>query len=148
LYTGNDDNIVNDLLTPFPVTVGGEARVRRFDGGLLGQWAVWTRSAVALLKRCKAAAEGAVPLDLIREGAGLTDANGAIFDSAHGYAGCIPGIHEVLRRQGLMSGVWCLDTAEKLSSGQVEEIDRVCRVHPSLNDDAFVRANLDRWLAP
>jgi hypothetical protein len=147
LYTGNDDNIVNDLVGEFPVTVGGERRMRRFDGGLLGQWAVWTRSAVELLARCKAArAAGAVYSSLLREGATLTDANAAIFDSAHLFAGCIPGIHEVLRRQGLLAGVWCLDTAERLSPGQEAEIDRVCRSYPSLTDDAFVRENREAWL--
>jgi dihydrodipicolinate synthase/N-acetylneuraminate lyase len=147
LYTGNDDNIVNDLIGSFPVTVDGERRVRTFDGGLLGQWAVWTRSAVELLVRCKAArAAGAVYSSLLREGAALTDANAAIFDSTHLFAGCIPGIHEVLRRQGLLAGVWCLDTAERLSPGQEAEIDRVCRSYPSLTDDAFVRENLEAWL--
>lgn len=147
LYTGNDDNIVNDLIGSFPVTVDGERRVRTFDGGLLGQWAVWTRSAVELLVRCKAArAAGAVYSSLLREGAALTDANAAIFDSTHLFAGCIPGIHEVLRRQGLLAGVWCLDTAERLSPGQEAEIDRVCRSYLSLTDDAFVRENLEAWL--
>ena len=149
LYTGNDDNIVNDLVGEFPVTVGGERRVRVFDGGLLGQWAVWTRIAVDLLARCKAArAAGAVDAALLREGAELTDANAAIFDAAHGFAGCIPGIHEVLRRQGLLAGVWCLDTAERLSPGQAAEIDRVCRSYPALADDSFVRERLDSWLRP
>jgi dihydrodipicolinate synthase/N-acetylneuraminate lyase len=149
LYTGNDDNIVNDLVGAFPVTVGGERRVRVFDGGLLGQWAVWTRVAVELLARCKAArAAGVVDAPLLREGAALTDANAAIFDAAHGFAGCIPGIHEVLRRQGLLAGVWCLDTAERLSPGQAAEIDRVCRSYPALTDDSFVRERLDSWLCP
>jgi dihydrodipicolinate synthase/N-acetylneuraminate lyase len=149
LYTGNDDNIVNDLVGSFPVVMGGEPKVRRFDGGLLGQWAVWTRSAVDLLARCKAA-RGAASLDasLLRDGADLTDANAAIFDAANSFAGCIPGIHEVLRRQGLLAGIWCLDTAEKLSSGQAAEIDRVCRSYPALADDAFVRENLESWLRP
>jgi dihydrodipicolinate synthase/N-acetylneuraminate lyase len=148
LYTGNDDSIVNDLVSSFPVTVGGERRVRTFDGGLLGQWAVWTRSAVELLARCKAArAAGEVGSALLREGSELTDANAAIFDAAHGFAGCIPGIHEVLRRQGLLPGVWCLDTAERLSPGQDAEISRVCRSYPSLGDDAFVRENLESWMS-
>ena len=124
-------------------------RVRAFDGGLLGQWAVWTRSAVTLLERCKAArAARTVDESLLREGTALTDANAAIFDAANSFAGCIPGIHEVLRRQGLLAGVWCLDTAEKLSTGQEAEIDRVCRSHPSLADDAFVRDHLESWLRP
>ena len=146
LYTGNDDNIVNDLTGSFPVTVGGERKTRGFDGGLLGQWAVWTRAAVDLLARCKAArAPGLVSASLLQEGGELTDANAAIFDAANSFAGCIPGIHEVLRRQGLMSGVWCLSTAEKLSPGQEAEIDRVCRSYPLLSDDAFVRENLETW---
>jgi dihydrodipicolinate synthase/N-acetylneuraminate lyase len=147
LYTGNDDSIVNDLTGSFPVMVGGERKVRTFDGGLLGQWAVWTRSAVDLLARCKAArAARTVDAALLREGAELTDANAAIFDSANSFAGCIPGIHEVLRRQGLLAGVWCLETAEKLSPGQEAELDRVARTYPSLTDDAFVRENLESWL--
>lgn len=147
LYTGNDDSIVNDLTASFPVTVGGERKVRTFDGGLLGQWAVWTKSAVELLARCKAArAAAAVNATLLREGAELTDANSAIFDSANSFSGCIPGIHEVLRRQRLLAGVWCLNTGERLSRGQGEEIDRVCRSYPSLSDDAFVKENLESWL--
>ena len=149
LYTGNDDSIVNDLLASFPVTVGGERKTRAFDGGLLGQWAVWTRSAVALLDRCKAArAAQSASASLLREGAELTDANAAIFDAANAFAGCIPGIHEVLRRQGLLQGAWCLDTSERLSHGQAAEIDRVCRSYPGLSDDAFVRDHLEEWLRP
>ena len=149
LYTGNDDNIVNDLIASFPVTVGGERKTRTFDGGLLGQWAVWTRTAVAMLGRCKAArAAQSASASLLREGAELTDANAAIFDAANAFAGCIPGIHEVLRRQGLLSGVWCLDPAERLSAGQETEIDRVCRSYPGLSDDGFVRDHLEEWLRP
>ncbi|HEY2849985.1 MAG TPA: dihydrodipicolinate synthase family protein [Gemmatimonadaceae bacterium] len=149
LYTGNDDNIVNDLTASYPVTVGGEQKVRTFDGGLLGQWAVWTRTAVVLLDRCKAArAARAVEASLLRDGASLTDANAAIFDAGNSFAGCIPGIHEILRRQGLLAGVWCLDTAEKLSPGQGAEIDRICRLYPSLADDAFVRDHLESWMRP
>jgi dihydrodipicolinate synthase/N-acetylneuraminate lyase len=148
LYTGNDDNIVSDLLAAFPVNVGGERKTRHFDGGLLGQWAVWTRSAVDLLARCKQArAAGAASAALLREGAELTDANAAIFDAVHAYAGCIPGIHEILRRQGLLAGIWCLDTAEKMSAGQSAEIDRVCRTYATLSDDTFVKENLERWLS-
>ena len=148
LYTGNDDNIVGDLVTPFPVTVGGEARVRWMDGALLGQFAVWTRSAVDLLGRARAARGGGVlETALLREGSALTDANSAIFDAANGYAGCIAGIHEVLRRQGLLAGTWCLDPRESLSPGQAGEIDRVIRSYPFLTDDAFVAERLDGWLA-
>ena len=129
LYTGNDDNIVADLLTPFPVMVGGRQVTRWIDGGLLGQWAVWTRAAVELLAEIKAArAASTIPFDLLARGAALTDANAAIFDAANGFRGCIPGIHEVLRRDGLLDGIWCLDARETLSPGQMEEIARVARV--------------------
>jgi hypothetical protein len=135
-------------VTPFPARAGGEDVARWMDGGLLGQWAVWTRRAVDLLARAQAArAGGAIDPELLREGAALTDANAAIFDAANGYAGCIAGIHEVLRRQGLLAGTWCLDPRETLSPGQADEIDRVCRAYPFLTDDEFVRANLDDWLA-
>jgi hypothetical protein len=148
LYTGNDDNIVGDLVTPFPVSVGGQRKVRWMDGGLLGQWAVWTSRAVDVLDRAKAArAGGALDAELLREGAAITDANAAIFDVAHNFAGCIAGIHEVLRRQGLLAGTWCLDPRETLSPGQAHEIDRVCRAYPFLTDDAFVAERLDAWLA-
>lgn len=148
LYTGNDDNIVADLVTPYPVRVGGRASLRWMDGGLLGQWAVWTNRAVALLARARAARGGGViETDLLGEGAALTDANSAIFDSANGFAGCIAGIHEVLRSQGLLAGTWCLDPRESLSPGQAEQIDRVCRAYPFLADDAFVAERLDAWLA-
>ena len=144
LYTGNDDSIVHDLVTPWPV---GQGRTRCIVGGLLGQWAVWTRRAVELLERTKAArAAGAVPSSLVAEGAALTDANGALFDVKHSFAGCIAGIHEVLRRQGLLAGTWCLETAEGLSAGQADGISRVIAAHPELTDDAFVRDNLDRWM--
>ena len=146
LYTGNDDNIVGDLVTPF--ALGGVAAPRRFVGGLLGQWAVWTRRAVELLDQARAASEtDHVPADLLRTGAALTDANAAVFDVRHAFAGCIAGIHEVLRRQGLMRGIWCLDPAEGLSPGQAAEIDRVTRAYPELTDDEFVATHLERWLA-
>jgi hypothetical protein len=149
LYTGNDDNIVGDLVTPIPVGPGtaDEPGVRWFAGGLLGQWAVWTSEAVALLARCHEARErGAVDASLLRDGAALTDANSAIFDAAHGFAGCIAGIHEILRRSGLLHGIWCLDPAETLSAGQLSEINRVCRAYPFLSDDAFVAEHRDAWL--
>jgi hypothetical protein len=146
LYTGNDDAIVADLVTPF--AVGSAKPERRIVGGLLGQWAMWTHRAVSLLERVRGLrGEEQVPADLLREGAALTDANGAIFDAANRFAGCIPGIHEVLRRQGLLAGTWCLDPAESMSPGQGEEIDRVYRQYPELSDDDFVREGLDRWLA-
>ncbi len=168
LYTGNDDAIVSDLLTPYPAGADG-ARVR-FSGGLLGQWAVWTRNAVDLLDRCLAirpSSQGsgdppsrgfgaadppsrrfgeASALELLALGAELTDANAALFDPAHQFAGCIPGIHEVLRRQGLLAGRWCLDPSEELSPGQMAAIDRALARYPHLSDDWFVRENLDRWM--
>ena len=133
LYTGNDDNIVADLLTPFPIRVGGATVERWIDGGLLGQWAVWTRAAVELLASAKAArAAGIVPPSLLARGAALTDANAAVFDAANGFRGCIPGIHEVLRRQGLLDGTWCIDPHETLSPGQIEEIERVERAYTNM----------------
>jgi hypothetical protein len=114
-------------------------------GGLLGQWAVWTRTAVQLMERVRAARGGPLDASWLEVSAALTDANGAIFDAAHDFAGCIPGIHEVLRRQGLLQGAWCLDPTESLSAGQTEEIDRVSRQYPHLADDRFVRENLERW---
>jgi dihydrodipicolinate synthase/N-acetylneuraminate lyase len=146
LYTGNDDAIVADLLTSFDLQP--PAAPVLFAGGLLGQWAVWTRRAVELLDGVKAArAGGGDPLALLRTGAQLTDANAALFDSRNAFAGCIAGIHEVLRRQGLLAGRTCLDPAEDLSPGQMAEIDRVLAAYPHLGDDAFVAENLDRWLS-
>jgi dihydrodipicolinate synthase/N-acetylneuraminate lyase len=147
LYTGNDDQIVLDLLTPYRFQRGGQTVELRMVGGLLGHWAVWTRRAVELLDACHAAARAdAVPADLLRRAVEITDANAAFFDAAHGFAGCIAGLHEVLRRQGLFEGVWCLDPAETVSPGQAEEIDRVYRDYPHLNDDAFVDAGREEWL--
>jgi hypothetical protein len=151
LYTGNDDGIVVDLLTPFPA---GENRPPvHFRGGLLGQWAMWTRSAVSMLNRCLAILQDGSghgsrdALGLLAIGAELTDVNAAVFDPAHQFAGCIPGIHEVLRRQGLLAGRWCLDPNEDLSPGQLEAIDRVLARYPHLSDDEFVEENLHRWLS-
>ena len=150
LYTGNDDNIVMDLLTPFVFRVNGEVRELRIVGGLLGHWAVWTRRAVDLLHECQSAAAGggSVPKSLLRRSVEITDCNAAFFDVANSFAGCIAGLHEVLRRQGLLAGIWCLNSSETLSSGQADEIDRVCRMYPHLNDDEFVGAGLDHWLKP
>ncbi|HWI36762.1 MAG TPA: dihydrodipicolinate synthase family protein [Burkholderiales bacterium] len=144
LYTGNDDHIVLDLAVPFDVKRGGETVRVRIKGGLLGHWSVWTKSAVSLLKRVQ---QGNIDDDLLALDARVTDCNSAFFDVANNFAGCIPGCHEVLRRQGLLEGTWCLDPNEKLSPGQAEEIDRVYREHGDLSDDAFVRANLGRWLS-
>ena len=147
LYTGNDDAIVADLVTPFRFQVDERRVERHIVGGLLGHWAVWTRSAVALLAECHDAARGAqIPAELLRRGVEITDANAAFFDAAHGFAGCIAGIQEVLRRQGLVSSARCLEPRETLSRGQVVEIDRVCRAYPHLADDEFVRANLEEWM--
>jgi len=143
LYTGNDDAIVIDLLTEYSV---GATRLR-IVGGLLGHWACWTRKAVELLQECKRVRESkAVPASLLTLAAQVTDCNAAFFDAANNFAGCIPGIHEVLRRQGLLEGVWCLDPAEALSPGQADEITRVLRSYPHLNDDAFVAEHLASWL--
>jgi hypothetical protein len=146
LYTGNDDHILLDLLTPFRL---GDGPPLHFVGGLLGQWAVWTARAVELHTECRAAlaAGTAPPPDLLTMAAQLTDANAAIFDAAHGYRGCLPGIHEILRRQRLLAGTWCLDRAETLSPGQSAEVDRVLRAYPHLTDDGWVAEHLDRWLA-
>jgi dihydrodipicolinate synthase/N-acetylneuraminate lyase len=141
LYTGNDDNILNDLLTPFAF---GNERLR-IVGGLLGHWAVWTKTAVSHLELAKANAV-AIPSEHLTLAQQITDANAAIFDPAHKFHGCIPGIHEILRRQGLLEGRWCLDPSEDLSPGQMEEIDRVCQSYPHLQDDAFVQEHLDEWL--
>jgi hypothetical protein len=148
LYTGNDDNIVLDLLTPFRFTVGTRVVERRIVGGLLGHWAVWTRSAVELLEACHRAVNsgGGVPAELGRQAGEVTDCNAAFFDAANDFAGCIAGLHEVLRRQGLFAGTWCLDLGEGLSPGQREEIDRVYAAYPHLNDDAFVAAHREQWL--
>jgi dihydrodipicolinate synthase/N-acetylneuraminate lyase len=150
LYTGNDDNIVLDLLTSFVFQVSGCVRERRIVGGLLGHWAVWTRRAVDLLDQCHAVAHetGALSKDLLQRSAEITDSNAAFFDAAHHFAGCIAGLHEVLRRQGLLEGIWCLDPREMLSPGQHEEISRVLKAYPHLNDDDFVREGRDRWLRP
>ena len=147
LYTGNDDNIVADLLTPYRFTADGRTSEVRIVGGLLGHWAVWTRNAVTLLDEChRAVAAGQVPIDLLRTATEVTDANAAFFDAANGFAGCIAGLNEVLRRQGLLSSARCLDPHETLSRGQAEEIDRVSRAYPHLNDDEFVASHLDEWL--
>ena len=144
LYTGNDDNIVADLLTPFRFG----AHTLRIAGGLLGHWAVWTLRAVKMLEQIHAQSrgDGSLPASWLTLGAEITDANAALFDAANQFRGSIAGIHEVLRRQGLLAGRWCLNQDEDLSPGQTEEIDRVYRAYPHLSDDAFVREHLDQWL--
>ena len=149
LYTGNDDNIVADLLTTYRFDVKGEIREKAIVGGLLGHWAVWTRRAVELLQEIKTIREqgSSVPEKMLTQGIAITDANAAFFDAAHQFRGCIAGIHEVLRRQGLLAGTWCLNPEEKMSEGQAKEITRVYEAYPELNDDAFVRQHLEKWLA-
>ncbi len=147
LYTGNDDHIVLDLAVPFLIKRNNREIQVRIRGGLLGHWSVWTKTAVDLLKKIQDRAQkGGIGEDLLALDSQVTDCNSAFFDVAHDFAGCIPGCHEVLRRQGLLEGIWCLDPKETLSPGQAEEIDRVYAAYPELNDDAFVRANLARWL--
>ncbi|MCC6929933.1 MAG: dihydrodipicolinate synthase family protein [Gemmatimonadaceae bacterium] len=160
LYTGNDDNIVADLLTPFTLARGEQRVTRHIVGGLLGQWAVWTHRAVAMLAElARLRTRSATSVDpsaggnadayrrWLAHGVALTDANGALFDVTHQFAGCIPGIHEVLRRQRLLDGTWCLDPAEALSPGQSAELDRVATAYPELHDDDFVAEHRDRWMA-
>ncbi|HEX7898681.1 MAG TPA: dihydrodipicolinate synthase family protein [Planctomycetota bacterium] len=139
LYTGNDDNIVVDLLTEF--RVGGVKQ--RIVGGLLGHWSVWARKAVELLAELRTTGP---TRELLARAVEVTDANAAFFDAANGFRGCIAGLHEVLRRQGLLEGLWCLDPSEGLSPGQKDEIDRVYKAYPHLNDDAFVAEHRDDWL--
>src|SRR5262249_50382440 len=137
-----------DLLSPFVVCADGRETTVRIKGGLLGHWSVWVKTAVELLDRIHAAvAADHVPTELLALDSQVTDCNAAIFDVANDFHGVIAGRHEILRRQGLLAGIWCLDPKETLGPGQKEEIDRVCAAYPHLNDDAFVRANLERWLA-
>ena len=148
LYTGNDDHIVLDLVTPFVVMRDGAPVTVRIRGGLLGHWSVWVEAQVRLLARCHAAAAaGSVPAEVLALDSQVTAMNAAIFDVANDFHGCIAGCHEVLRRQGLFEGIWCLDPAEGLSPGQAELITRAVQDHPHLVDDDFVRANRERWLA-
>jgi len=147
LYTGNDDNIVGDLVSPYRVPGAASTTQLRIVGGLLGHWAVWTSGAVRVLADCHLAVEaGHVPMALLRTANEVTDANAAFFDAANGFAGCIAGINEVLRRQSLLASSRCLDPHETLSRGQSEEIDRVTAAYPHLKDDEFVAAHLDGWL--
>ncbi|REE80199.1 dihydrodipicolinate synthase/N-acetylneuraminate lyase [Paenibacillus taihuensis] len=148
LYTGNDDNIVNDLLTLYRFQVNGQTVEKRIVGGLLGHWAVWTKRAVELLEEMKQVRQQEhIAANWLTRNIEVTETNAAFFDPAHHFAGCIPGIHEVLRRQGLMQGIWCLNPHETLSPGQLEEIDRMYLDYPHLNDDEFVRGHLQEWLS-
>ncbi|TVR30562.1 MAG: dihydrodipicolinate synthase family protein [Spirochaetaceae bacterium] len=147
LYTGNDDSIVTDLLTPFRFAGVDGVRGMRISGGLLGHWGVWTRRAVEIHQRCRklALSEAPIPAAMLTLAAEITDMNGAVFDAAHGYAGCLPGVHEVLHRQGIFGSITCLDPDERLSPGQADEITRVCSAYPHLTDDDFVQQHLAEW---
>ncbi|MBE7030497.1 MAG: dihydrodipicolinate synthase family protein [Ruminococcaceae bacterium] len=148
LYTGNDDSIVIDLLTKFEFDKNGEKVTKCFEGGLLGHWTMWTNNVVQMLADIKAEREkDAISAKFLTLAAQVTDANGVFFDAANGFAGCIPGVHEVLRRQGLMGNILCLNPNETLSPGQSEEIDRIQKAYPHLNDDAFIKKNLESWKA-
>jgi hypothetical protein len=148
LYTGNDDHIVADLITPICVRTGTREVTLRFKGGLLGHWSVWTRSAVTLLEKLHGCiASGVIADDVLALDSQITDCNSVIFDIAHNFAGCIPGCHEILRRQGLLQTIHCLNPKEVLSPGQAEGIDRLYALYPDFADDDFVRANLPRWRA-
>ena len=146
LYTGNDDNIVIDLMTEYSFDKNGKTVKRGFDGGLLGHWSVWTKKAVEIFNRIKEEkGKEAVSKEMLTLAAQVTDSNGAFFDTANNFSGCIPGLHEVLRRQGLMKNIYCLNPEETLSKGQAEEIDRVYRAYPHLNDDKFIADNIEAW---
>ncbi|MEA2919987.1 MAG: hypothetical protein QOJ15_12068 [Bradyrhizobium sp.] len=148
LYTGNDDHILLDLTLPFDLRDKGVTTRVYFRGGLLGHWSVWTATAIRQFEMCRAVRhKDTVPADLLALDARVTDCNSAFFDVANNFHGCIAGCHEILRRQGLLQGIWCLDPNEGLSPGQMQEIDRVCREHADLSDDAFVAAHLQKWLA-
>jgi dihydrodipicolinate synthase/N-acetylneuraminate lyase len=146
LYTGNDDNILVDLLSEYQISDGDSTLTKRIAGGLLGHWAVWTHSAVKLLQDVHTGKFDNDIQQTLTLANQITDSNAAFFDSANNFAGCIAGLHEVLRRQGLLEGLWTLDPNEDLSPGQMEEIDRVYAAYPDLNDDAFISENIDRWL--
>src|SRR5262249_36051 len=150
LYTGNDDNIVLDLITPFKFRLNNITVERRIAGGLLGHWSVWTKKAVDILERCHTFCSGKspfpIPVLLLILLVQVTDCNAVFFDAANAFAGCIAGLHEVLRRQGLLEGIWCLNPQETLSPGQREQIDRVYAAYAHLNDDDFVEKHRDEWL--
>jgi dihydrodipicolinate synthase/N-acetylneuraminate lyase len=146
LYTGNDDNIVMDLVSKYRFTENGRTYEKGFVGGLLGHWSVWTKTAVDLFNKLKEVRESdSISPEILTLAAEVTDTNAVFFDTANNFKGCIAGLHEVLRRQGLMKGIWCLNPDETVSPGQIEEIDRVYKMYPELNDDEFVKANIDNW---
>ncbi len=147
LYTGNDDNIVLDLLTKYKFTIDGKTYEKGFVGGLLGHWSVWTNTAVKMFAMLKSRSKDEyIKADLLTLAMEVTDCNSAFFDTANGFKGCIAGLHHVLKRQGLMDGIWCLNEEETLSPGQMEEIERVYRLYPHLNDDEFVKDNWKDWI--
>lgn len=146
LYTGNDDNIVLDLLTKYKFTVDGKTYEKEFVGGLLGHWSVWANTAVKMFNMLKEAKkEEYIKADLLTLAMEVTDCNAAFFDTANGFKGCIAGLHEVLKRQGLLEGIWCLNEEETLSPGQLEELERVYQMYPHLNDDEFIKNNIANW---
>jgi len=146
LYTGNDDNIAIDLLSTFSFLKDGVMYTKNFVGGLLGHYSVWTKSAAELFHYFRKGREtGDITANMLTLAAQITDMNAAVFDPSHGFAGCISGLHEVLRRQGLLAGIWCISEKERLSPGQAEELDRVCAMYPKLIDDDFIRKNIDAW---
>jgi hypothetical protein len=146
LYTGNDDNIVLDLLTKYKFKKDGKTYEKGFVGGLLGHWSVWANTAVKMFEMLKeASSDEYIKADLLTLAMEVTDCNAAFFDTANGFKGCIAGLHQVLKKQGLMEGIWCLNEEETLSPGQSEEIERVYRLYPHLNDDEFVKNNIEKW---
>lgn len=146
LYTGNDDSIVIDLLTKFKFQKGGKTYTKCFDGGLLGHWTMWTQNVVEMFGKIRAEREkDAISTEFLTLAAQVTDANGVFFDAKNGFAGCIPGVHEVLHRQGLMENIYCLNPNEVLSEGQSEEIDRIMESYPHLTDDEFINSHIDEW---
>lgn len=147
LYTGNDDNIVIDLISNYSFKVDGKTYEKRFVGGLLGHWSVWTKTAVDMFHKLKEIrTRDSIPAEVIKLANAVTDTNAVFFDTANGFKGCIAGLHEVLRRQGIFEGIWCLNPEETMSPGQNEEIDRIYKMYPELSDDDFVKANLEKWL--
>jgi len=148
LYTGNDDNIIVDLLSPYRIQVGNHVVEKRIVGGLLGHWSVWTQKAVAYYRMVRELARRGDPItpDLLAFANQVTDANAVFFDAANNFDGCIAGLHAILTEQGILAGRWTLDPAEDVSPGQLEEIGRIKRDYPHLCDDAFVAANVEKWL--
>ena len=146
LYTGNDDNIVIDLLTKYSFEKDGKTIVKGFDGGLLGHWSVWTKKAVEIFDKIKAEKDNdSISAELLTLAAEVTDTNSAFFDTAHNFSGCIAGLHEILRRQGLMKNIYCLNPEETLSEGQLEELNRIQEMYPHLNDDEFIKQHINEW---